>query len=210
VAAHSLYEAADPWRLNEPGGTVDLREVSFAQETNRRVRVSGSKFVKDPVYRVKLEGAELVGYRTICIAGVRDPAALAHLDEMLEAARIRTADQFGDLGRAQWELYFRVYGRDGVMGPLEVESSMAHEVGLLIEAIASTQEQATSICMFVHAQILHYGFPGRTSTAGNLAFPFSPQDIPAGPVHRFNIYHLMEVDDPLVHFPIQMIEVGDD
>ncbi|UCH87458.1 MAG: 3-methylaspartate ammonia-lyase, partial [Dehalococcoidia bacterium] len=73
----------------------------------------------------------------------------------------------------------------------------------------STQEQASSVCMFAHAQILHCGFAGRKSTAGNLAFPFSPQDIPAGPVHRFNIYHLMEVDDPLVHFPIQMIEVGD-
>jgi hypothetical protein len=174
------------------------------------VRVSGSRFVEDPVYRVKLEGAELVGYRTICIAGVRDPSALAHLDEMLEAAGTRTAEQFGDLDRARWELHFRVYGRDGVMGPLEAESSLPHEVGLLIEAVASTQEQASSICMFAHAQALHHGFPGRTSTAGNLAFPFSPQDIPAGPVHRFNIYHLMEVDDPLVHFPIQMIEVGDD
>lgn len=210
VAAHSLYEAADPWCLNEPGGTVDLRAVSFVQETDRRVRVSGSRFVKDPVYRVKLEGAELVGYRTICIAGVRDPSALAHLAEMLETARARTAEQFGDLDRAQWELHFRVYGRDGVMGPLEAETSLPHEVGLLIEAIGSTQEQATSICMFAHAQILHHGFPGRTSTAGNLAFPFSPQDIPAGPVHRFHIYHLMEVDDPLVHFPIQMVEVGDE
>jgi hypothetical protein len=210
VAAHSLYEAADPWRLSEPGGVVDLRGVAFAQDTDRRVRVSGSKFVEDPVYRVKLEGAELVGYRTICIAGVRDPSALSHLDEMLEAARARTAEQFGDPARAQWELHFRVYGRDGVMGPLEAETSLPHEVGLLIEAIGSTQEQATSICLFVHALILHYGFPGRTSTAGNLAFPLSPQDIPVGPVHRFNIYHLMEVDDPLVHFPIQMVEVGDD
>ncbi len=207
VAAHSLYEAADPWRLHEPGGTVDLRGVSFDQETERRVRVSGSKFVEDPVYRVKLEGAELVGYRTICIAGVRDPAALAHLDEMLEATRTRTAEQFGDPGHARWELHFRVYGRDGVMGPLEAESSLPHEVGLLIEAVASTQEQASSICMFAHAQVLHCGFPGRTSTAGNLAFPFSPQDIPAGPVHRFSVYHLMEVDDPLIHFPIQVAEV---
>jgi hypothetical protein len=208
VAAHSLYEAADPWHLNEPGGTVDLRGVSFAQETDRRVRVSGSRFVKDAVYRIKLEGAEFVGYRTICIAGMRDPSALAHLDEMLEATRTRTAEQFSDLDRAQWELYFRVYGRDGVMGPLEPESSLTHEIGLLIEVIASTQEDATSICMFAHAQVLHYGFPGRASTAGNLAFPLSPQDIPVGPVHRFNIYHLMEVDDPLVHFPIQMVEVG--
>jgi hypothetical protein len=210
VAAHSLYEAADPWRLSEPGGTVDLRAVSFVQETERRVRVSGSSFVEDPAYRLKLEGAELVGYRTICIAGIRDPSVIAHLDDMLAATRARTAEQFDDLPPAQWELHFRVYGRNGVMGPLETERSSAHEVGLLIEAIAATQDQATSICMFAHAHILHYGFPGRTSTAGNLAFPLSPQDIPVGPVHRFSIYHLMEADDPLVHFPIQMVEVGND
>jgi hypothetical protein len=79
-----------------------------------------------------------------------------------------------------------------------------------MEAIAETQEQATSICMFVHALILHYGFPGRMSTAGNLAFPLSPQDIPVGPVHRFSVYHLMDADDPLSHFPIKMMEAGNE
>jgi hypothetical protein len=210
VAAHSLYEASDPWELNEPGGVVDLREVKFNQETDRCVRVSGSKFTKDPIYRVKLEAAALVGFRTVCIAGVRDPAAIGNMDFLLDEARQRTARQFGDFDPEDWSLHFRVYGKDGVMGPLEPERSAPHEVGLVIEAIAETQEQASSICMFAHAAILHCGFPGRTSTAGNLAFPFSPQDIPVGPVHRFNIYHLMEVDDPLELFPIQVIEVGDD
>jgi len=208
VAAHSLYEAADPWYLHEPGGMVDLRGVSFTQETDRCVRVSGSLFTADPVYRIKLEAAELVGFRTICIAGIRDPAAIEHLPEMLEAARRGTTQQFSELSPDQWNLHFRVYGKNGVMGPLEPESSPSHDVGLVIEAIASTQEQASSICLFVHAFILHYGFPGRHSTAGNLAFPFSPQDIPMGPVYRFNIYHLMEVDDPLSPFPIEIEEVG--
>ena len=61
--------------------------------------------------------------------------------------------------------------------------------------------------MFAHAIVLHHGFPGRRSTAGNLAFPFSPQDIPVGPAHQFNVYHLMEIDDPLEQFPIQISEV---
>jgi len=210
VAAHSLYESSDPWRLHEPGGVVDLTGVKFEQETDRIVRVRGSRFIEDSTYRVKLEGAELLGYRTICMAGMRDPAAIAHLDEMMKTTRARTAEQFSELEATDWQLHFRVYGRDGVMGALETERASPHEVGLLIEAIATTQEQATSICMFAHALILHYGFPGRNSTAGNLAFPFSPQDIPVGPVHRFNIYHLMEVAGPLELFTIQMMEVGND
>jgi hypothetical protein len=208
VAAHSLYEASDPWHLHEPGGVVNLEGVSFEQETDRSVRVAGSRFSPDSIYRIKLEGAELVGYRTICIAGIRDPGVIGHLDGILREARKRAVGQFSDLKPDEWSLHFHVYGRNAVMGPLETETFRGHEVGLLIESIAPAQEQASSICMFVHALILHYGFPGRRSTAGNLAFPFSPQDIPVGPVHRFSIYHLMEVDDPLEYFPIEIEDVN--
>jgi len=208
VAAHSLYEASDPWHLREPGGLVNLERVSFEPETDRSVRVAGSEFVADSIYRVKLEGAEFIGYRTICIAGTRDPEVIGHLDEILDQARLRAGEQFSDLPLGKWSLHFHVYGKNAVMGPLETESFHGHELGLLIEAIAPAQEQASSICLFVHAFILHCGFPGRRSTAGNLAFPLSPQDIAAGPVHRFSIYHLMEVNSPLEFFPIQLGEVG--
>ena len=43
VAAHTLYEKADPYRLSMPGGTIDLRLCSFEQEDARSVRVRGSK-----------------------------------------------------------------------------------------------------------------------------------------------------------------------
>lgn len=207
VAAHTLYEKSDPWRLYGPGGMVDLTEVGFEQETPTRVKVSGASYIPDPVYRVKLEGAAKAGFRSICIAGIRDPGVIARIDEMIEAAKGRAAEQFADLPRSQWQLYFRVYGRDGVMAGLESVKTPAHEVGLLIEAVAETQEIASSLCMFAHTIILHYGFPGRHSTAGNLAFPFSPEDIPCGPVHRFNIYHLIEIDDPLTHFPVNVMDV---
>jgi len=206
VAAHSLYEQADPWHLYEPGGMVDLSRVEFRAETERAVRVSGNAYRPSDGYRIKLEGAALVGYRTICMAGVRDPSVIAHLESILEETQNRTRGQFK--GFEKWSLHFHVYGKNGVMGALEKDKSVPHEAGLLIEVIAPSQGEASSICMFVHAFILHHGFPGRTSTAGNLAFPFSPQDIPMGPVHRFNIYHLMDVEDPLSFFPIQIIEVG--
>jgi hypothetical protein len=207
VAAHSLYEKSDPWRLFGPGGVVDLTNVRFEQDTPRRVRVSGSRWVPDPVYRVKLEGAARVGFRTVCIASVRDPGTIAHLDELMAEAVRRAAEQFADVPRAKWELYFRVYGRDGVMGQSEPAPVAGHEAGLLIEAVAETQELASSLCMFAHTTILHHGFAGRIATAGNLAFPFAPQDVPCGPAFRFNVYHLVEVADPLEHFPINIVEV---
>ena len=55
--------------------------------------------------------------------------------------------------------------------------------------------------------MLHYGYKGRKSTAGNLAFPFSPSDFKVGEVYEFNLYHLMEVDDPYECFPISMLDL---
>ena len=52
-------------------------------------------------------------------------------------------------------------------------------------------------------QMLHTDFEGRLCREGNMAFPFSPSDIAAGPVYRFSMHHLMEIDDPLEPFPIE-------
>jgi hypothetical protein len=65
---------------------------------------------------------------------------------------------------------------------------------------------ADTICAFTRATLLHYGFPGRKATAGNLAFPFAPSDVPLGPVYRFNVYHLLRVDDPSALFPLELVE----
>ena len=45
------------------------------------------------------------------------------------------------------------------------------------------------------------------STAGNLAFPFSPSDIPMGEAYEFSVYHLMRTD-PRALFPLTVCEVG--
>ena len=62
IAAHSLYERENPYMQRGPGGSVDLSSCRFESEGDRSVRVSGARFIEDPVYRVKLEGAGLAGY----------------------------------------------------------------------------------------------------------------------------------------------------
>jgi len=146
VAAHTLYEKSDPCILPGPGGHLDLTGTKFEQDTENTVRVSGSRFVPGDVNTVKLEGARRVGYRTVSIAGTRDPVMMEQIDDIITGVKERVADNFRD-SKATYNLNFIIYGRDGVMGKLEPlrETSKSHEFGIIIEAVADTQEFANTI-----------------------------------------------------------------
>ena len=78
VAAHMLYENADPFILHEPGGWLDARGAAYDALDNRRVRISGSRWVASETYTVKLEGARLAGYQTTSLAILRDARYVAN------------------------------------------------------------------------------------------------------------------------------------
>ncbi|NLL49450.1 MAG: DUF1446 domain-containing protein [Firmicutes bacterium] len=206
VAAHTLYEKSNPYSLPGPGGALDLHETTFEQLPGGRVKVSGTKFVPTEGYFLKLEGASLIGYRTISVSGVRDPIMISQIDTIIERVKERVADNFQEL--KDYQLHVHCYGKNGVMGELEPHPEPGHELGLVIEAVAPTQEIADTICSFARSTMLHYGYPGRKATAGNLAFPYSPSDVSAGAVYRFSLYHLLQVDDPKSLFPVRMGRSG--
>jgi hypothetical protein len=196
VSAHTFYEKSDPVMLAGPGGTVDLRNTVFEQIDPRRVKVSGSAYHAADRYTVKLEGARLAGYRSITIGGARDPRFIARIDELQAAVidNIRTT-QTGVIDPSDYSIKFHRYGLDGVMGAWEPNKTPAHELGILIDVVGATAKIADAVCGLARSTILHITYPGRQATAGNIAFPFSPAEIPAGPVYEFSIYHLLEIDD---------------
>ena len=201
VSAHTLYEKSNPYLLPGPGGTLDLRDCTFAEEGERSTRVTGSRFIPDEKPTVKLEGARLAGYRTVSICGNRDSLFIRELDTILEDVKRITADNFSAQD-FRYALSFIVYGRDGVMGALEPSPvPEGHEIGIVIDAVADSQEHANAVCAVARSTMLHYGYEGRIATAGNLAFPFSPSDLKAGEVYTFSVYHLLETDDPVSLFP---------
>jgi hypothetical protein len=201
VSAHSLYEKSDPYHLPGPGGILDLSQTIFTALDDRSVWVTGSRHVERP-YTVKIEGAKRVGHRIVSIAGVRDPTFIGQVDEIVLSVRERVAANFADLSGEDYRLAFRLYGRDAVLGDLEETSHPApYELGIVIEAVANTKDLAKAICAFARSTLLHFGYPGRISTAGNLAFPYSPSDFDAGEVFEFSIYHIMQLDDPCLYFP---------
>ena len=153
---------------------------------------------------MKLEGVKRAGFRTISIAGIRDPILIATIDSVLDTIRTKTKEATGFEGG----LFFHLYGKNAVMGAQEPDKDgTPRELGLVMEVIADSQQQANYVCSYVRSTLLHFGYPGRISTAGNLALLYSPSDIPSGKVFVFNIYHLMEVDDPKGLFPVQICEV---
>lgn len=206
AAAHTLYEKSDPYHLPGPGGSINLEGCTFTELPGGRVEVRGSRFNPTPDYWIKLEGARRIGYRSISIAGTRDPVMIAQIDGILQAVEKQVQGMNRRSGM-KGKMLFHVYGRNGVMGDLEPErTATAHELGIVMEALADTQEEADTLCSVTRSTLLHYGYPGRISTAGNLAFPFSPSDIRMGEVYEFAIYHLMKIENP-AGFPLTVEKV---
>jgi hypothetical protein len=156
---------------------------------------------------VKLEGAKEAGCRTVSICGNRDPIFISQIDDILKNVKKRTAANLS--ADFDYQLEFIVYGKNGVMGSLEPNQSItSHEIGIVIDVVADTQEHSAAVCSVARSTLLHYGYPGRIATAGNLAFPFSPSDIKVGPIYVFSVYALLRSEHPVELFQRTYEEVN--
>ena len=211
IASHSLYENADPFRLVECSGTLDLTDSQYEAVSDRAVKVTGSRFIEAERYAVKLEGAERTGYQSILIGSIRDPYLIRQIDDWTArlAARIDARIQmvFGDRLRDQYRVAIHVYGRDGTMGALEpVKETRAHELCLVFETTAPTQETATAIAGIVRHQALHLPIPEWSGLITAIALPYNALE--RGAVYRFNVNHIVLPDDPFEMFPMDIVDVG--
>lgn len=212
IASHALYENADPFRLVECSGTLDLTNVSYEAVDERTVKVWGSGFEEAARYTVKVEGAELAGYQSILIGSVRDPFIIRQIDSWLERLRgkiqARVRMVFGDELEGKWQLGIRVYGRDGTMGPLEPnKGSLPHELALVFELTAPTQAIARSLAGITRHQALHLPIPEWSGLITAVALAYNALD--RGPVYRFNMNQVVVPDDPYEMFPMEVEQVGE-
>ncbi len=207
VAAHTLYEKTNPYILPGPGGILSLEDTTFEQNKENSVIVKGSKHIptENGKYFIKLEGAKKIGYRTVSIAATVDPILIDQIESVIEEVKAKVVSNFQKQNFGKFNLEFKVYGKNAVMGIFENRPSFdTSEVCIVIEAVGETEEISATICSFARSTMLHFGYPNRKSTAGNLAFPFSPSDFKAGAVYVFNIYHLMEIENPVAECEIEV------
>lgn len=207
IASHSFYEREDAFGHALPGGYLDLRECVYERVDERKTRVRGVRWVDSAEYTVKLEGAGRVGERAVAFAALRDPMAIAHLDAVLGWARQKVQERYGPPQVGAYELFIHVYGRNGVLGEREPNLVSCHEVGILIEVVAPTQEQAVEIAVLAQRNVFFARFAEARGTAGTAALPFD-EVLAARTGYTWTINHLLPLEDPLELFPIRVVEVG--
>jgi len=204
VAAHSLYEQADPTRFTEPDGTLYVTDARYEAVDARRTRVSGATWEPAAQTTLKVEGAAWVGHRAVLLCATVDPGFIGRIDQTLaEVEAITRSMVDGD-----YRLYPRLYGLDAARLSPRGEVGIPREVFVLVEVIAGEAGLALAAAKTFKQYLLHHGFPGRKCTGGNVAFPFTPPELAAGEAWRFAVYHVMPAPDAPTLFPVAVEDVG--
>lgn len=205
VAGHAMYERANPFHEYVAGGRLDMTHCNYEQLDERTTRVTRATFVPAERMQVKLEGAGRVGDRFVGMAGIRDPHTIAHVDQVIEWARAEVRRRFGEDG---YELHYNVYGRDGILGPMEpLRDTPAHELCIVVQGVAPTAEMAEELTLTGTRQLFYARLPDVKGTAGGVSFPFD-EVMKSSPGCRWTINHTMAVKDGMELFPTHMIEVN--
>ena len=209
VFAHMLYENADPFRLAEPGGHLDVTEATYTALDDRRVRAEGARWVPRD-YTVKLEGARCVGYQTVMLAVLRDTRyvknARAWADRLTDTLMPKIEEQL-DCRAGDFDLQVRLIGIDSALGELETRVGDPVEVGALLIITAETQDMAEDIARLANPYLLHLPLTDEEPLP-TFAFPFSPAHSNRGAVYEFALNHELSLEDPMDAFRIEVTEVG--
>ena len=205
VAGHAMYERSNPFHEHVAGGLLDMSDCHYEQLTPKTTRVTGARFIPTDDLRVKLEGAGKIGERFVGIAGIRDPYTIQHVDEVLAWGRAQVKERFGESG---YELHYRVYGRDAIMGDMEPRRHQpAHELCIVVQGVAPNKAMAEELTMTATRQLFYARLPNVKGTAGGVSFEFD-EVLPASAAYEWTLNHTMPVADCLELFPTRLIEVN--
>nr|WP_249780367.1 DUF4387 family protein [Bradyrhizobium sp. dw_411] len=151
IAAHSLYEESHPQLQFYPEGILTMEKTQFFSKNGSVAGIRNSRFIRSRKpwpWSIKLEGSRLLGKRKVSLIYI-DPLDLPNVP----------ADVL-------------VYGRNGVQS--SPVSGSERELGIIIETRATSENAAVLLASLLTHYLIHYGYPGRKATAGNIAYPLSP------------------------------------
>jgi hypothetical protein len=151
IAAHSLHQEIHPQLQLYPEGILATEKTQFFARDGKAAGIRGSVLANDNRLvrsSIKLEGAHRLGAQKASLIYI-DPADLNSIPEDI-----------------------LVYGRNGVRATLA--DTHNPELGIVIETNASEAKNAARLARLLARYMFHFGYPGRKTTAGNIAFPMSP------------------------------------
>ena len=116
-------------------------------------------------------------------------------------------ERWGEPGE-RYQLYYHVYGRDGVMGPSEPRrDTPAHELCLVVEAVAPRWEDAEVICALGTRNLFYARLPEVRGTAGTAALMMD-EVLRGKPGYEWTVNHVLPLADPLELTSVKLEVVG--
>jgi hypothetical protein len=196
IASHAMYERTNPYREYVAGGYVDMSQCVYTQVDEKTTRASGATFVADPVCKIKIEGAGLVGQRRLAVVGIRDPNTIRLIDKAIEWAKGKLVERFGAIG-GEYDVFYHLYGRDAVMEELDPAPELApHELGIVVEVVAKTGALAQEICALAARNLFYARIAEVKGTAGTAAL-MSDEILIGEPGYEWTLNHVIEVKTPM-------------
>ncbi|GAB3460512.1 acyclic terpene utilization AtuA family protein [Actinophytocola sediminis] len=208
VAAHMLYETANPFRMREPAGTLDVTNATYRAVTDRVVRVENSVFEPAEQHTIKLEGARISGYETMSFSAIRDPHILANIEDWAALLAKVLADRVHQtlaLGDDDYQVDIRLYGHNAILEDLDPATGPAREVGVMLLVRAADQATATAVAKVANPLMLHLP-TADMAYLPSLAFATSPAETERGAVYEFVLNHVVDADSPTAMFRTEMGE----
>jgi hypothetical protein len=209
VSAHMLYENTNPYILYEPGGYLDVQNATYKAESNRKVKVWGSKWNPTSQYTVKIEGAELTGFQNVIITLLRNKKYVLNAEIWANDIKLKCSKLVCErlhLSKEEFSIEFRLIGKNASFGVLEAQKLDLFEIGVMALVTSKTQKITSEIAQMLNPFLLHHPLSS-SEELPTFSFPFSPADIVRGPVYNFCLHHIWELDDPLKIFNKEIIEI---
>lgn len=153
IAAHALYEESHPSLQYYPEGVLVMGATRYFQDGPRSAGIRNADFVRRPL-TVKIEGSHRIGRRYVSLLP-------------LSRSVRESSDPFIDM--------HLVYGLNAVERARLLPEEK--EIGILLKVSGRNREKVEALATVMKGFMLHFGYPGRITTAGNLAFPMSPSEI---------------------------------
>ena len=208
VAAHMLYENADPYILHEPGGYMDVTFSNYYNIDKKKVRVEGAKWHSSKQYSVKLEGAKIAGYQASLLVLLRDKNYVENVKKWTDKLSKFLKKEINErmaIDTSEYSMEFRHIGLNATLGELEKNIRSPVEVGVLC-LITSKNQISTEIAKLINPFLLHFPLSSNEELP-TFAFPFSPVHSDRGCVYEFALNHILELDNPMDAFQIEISEV---
>ncbi|MGB1638544.1 MAG: acyclic terpene utilization AtuA family protein [Paracoccaceae bacterium] len=206
VSAHMLYENSNPLHLYEPGGHLDVTGATYTALDDRRVRVTGSRWVPSDTYTVKLEGARCGGYQCISLALIREPRYVENIEIWTEAVEQNCRQKVQERIAGDFTLELRIIGLNATLGAQDVNAQIGTEVGVLGIVTAPSAMVAEEVAKMLNPYLLHMPLT-EDEEMPTFAFPFSPNEMNRGEIYEFCLNHVMELDDPMQAFSLTIEQV---